>query len=85
MTKAEIESELEDIIQAVRLRMEDVGPTMIGLLPTEFDWMTPEERARQHELKLQLPSYGQEAMEAKARLKEKRRKRLELLQKGVKI
>lgn len=59
--KAAIESRMEEITQAVRARMAEVGPTMLSLLPSEFNWMTPEEREEWHRLRLALPSYAEEA------------------------
>jgi len=75
LTKDEISRQLDEITQDVRARMATIGPTMIGLMPTESDWMTPAERTRSHELKLQLPSFGEEAVAARKRLQLKREAR----------
>ena len=68
LTCDQINAELDKITQTVRKRMDFASNTMLGLLPTEYDWMTPAEKTRTHELKLQLPSYGQLALEARKRL-----------------
>lgn len=55
----EIQSQMDEITQEVRRRMENVSPDMLGLLTTEYDWMTPEEKVKIHELRLKLPSFGE--------------------------
>jgi hypothetical protein len=75
MEKSEIVARLDEITKAIRLRMDEVDPIMIGLLPTELDWATHEERDESHRLKLLLPSYGEEMQAARERLKQKMLKR----------
>jgi len=44
-------------------------------LPSPFDYLTDAERARLHELKMQLPTYAEERQAARERLRRKRYKR----------
>jgi len=68
MSPEAISQALDAITKTIRRRMDDVGPTMINLLPTEYDWATKEEKSEIHRLKLMLPSAGQLALEARQRL-----------------
>lgn len=72
MTKDEIVIEIDKIQSDIRARMDTVSDTLISLMPTEYDWATPEERTKLHNLKLQLPSYFEEAQMARERLRIKR-------------
>jgi hypothetical protein len=68
---------MNEICSAVKNRMKDIDPMLAGLLPTEYDWMTEEERAEMHTLRLSLPSYGEEALAARERIKARRAQRLQ--------
>ena len=71
LPKEEIVRRLDAIQTAVQARMAEAHPDILGLLPSELDWMTAEERAERHELVLQLPSAGEERIAARARLQAK--------------
>ena len=72
LKKDQITTRLDWLAFVVGKRMDKVSATMISLLPTEYDWMTPEEKNVSHKLKLQLPSYGEEMLAARERLLIKR-------------
>ena len=78
MTKDEIYSALVIVQAPARKRMDEASPMWLGLKPTEADWMTSEEMAESHRLKLLLPTFGEEKRDAIERIRLKREARKQL-------
>jgi hypothetical protein len=69
--KEQVVADIEAVSKPIKERMDAADPMWLGLLPTESDWATPEEREKLHNLKLELPSIGEERQAARERLKAK--------------
>jgi len=62
-------AQIDALSRIAKARMAECNPGIAGVLGgSEFDFMTSDERALLHELKLSLPSEGQLRLEAKARI-----------------
>jgi len=70
----ELNARIDEIVKIGADRRKAATPEMQGLLPSDVEWLTSEEAAKLHELKLKLPSFGQLAVEARQRLAAKRNK-----------
>lgn len=82
MTPAEIVSEIASIVRAANARMMKADGDMRGLRPSEYDWMTREERERHHALKsrwIALVGRGESPDAARERVKARRAAKLEAL------
>jgi hypothetical protein len=67
---------IEGIVARGRARMNKAqDPAIRAQRPSEYDWLTADEIARVERLKAKLPTAGEEALAAKARVKAKRAER----------
>ncbi len=76
MTVDEIEREINEIVDRVESDIREVGSAIITACPSTIIWMSEEDRARQHELKMEFQNRGEQIrLEARERLLDRRRNR----------
>ena len=76
MTVEEIESEINEIVDRVEFEIREVGAAIITAAPSTILWMGEEDRARQHDLKMEFQNRGEQLrLEARERLLLRRRNR----------
>lgn len=71
--RALLEQEMDNLVAIGRARMPENGHT---LYPCEVDWLSPAELATLHELKMRFVALQDTTAEIRARVAEKRRRRL---------
>ena len=78
-----VNAEIDRISSIGRERMNKATQEMRGLNPTEYDWLSNEERQRIHELQMTRPTMGQLREEAKKRVLIKRAERKKTAEKSL--
>jgi len=66
--EAEVVAAIDAISAVIAARMDEGSALMLGLMPAAVQWATPDERTKLHALRLELPSYGEAAVAARARI-----------------
>ena len=74
-TKEELEARLEEISEVAEKRRWEYQGTNAGLYPSGSDWMTREEMAEMHEIKMCFHKVEPTRQELRDRVAEKRAKR----------
>lgn len=70
-SKEQICAALDCLCARAKQQMDEADPIIVSLKPTLSDWMTLEEMAEMHRLKMLLPTFWQEREAAGERLRVK--------------
>ena len=75
MSTEELLDEIQQLNVSIERRMLSTSQTLVSLCPYASNFMTDRESSRMHDLKMALPSFGDERKLARARILKRRAER----------